>query len=130
MPVSRLVALVAGVSIMAIGCAPGVSSTRFSEVAPHPADHEIRLYSTLVPECPYEELGLVSGKAKVPWTSGDAVLASVRDRARAMGGDAIVGLGQVRRVTGGTAVGESVSLDTTTELSGTVVRFTDPECRR
>lgn len=130
MPGPRLAPLVATASLLAVGCAPSVDSTRFSDMTPRPPGHEIRLYSTLVPECPYEEVGLVTGTKKVPWTSGDEVLAAIRVRAREMGGDAIVGLGQTRRVTGGTAVGESVSLDSKTELSGTVVRFTEPECRR
>lgn len=130
MPGSTLYTIVAGVSIMAVGCAPAVQSARFGEFSPRPSDHEVRLYSTKVPECPYEEVALVTGKARTPWTSTDRVLAAVRSRALELGGDAIVGLGQVRRVTGGTAVGESVSLDTTTDLSGTVVRFTDPDCRQ
>jgi hypothetical protein len=130
MRVSRLSPLIAGVSLVVTGCAPSVQATRFSQLPPRPTDQEVLLYSTKIPECPYDEIGLVSGKPRTPWTSGDRVLAAVRARALELGGDAIVGLGQVRRVTGGTAVGESVSLDTTTDLTGTIVRFTDPDCRR
>jgi hypothetical protein len=113
---------------MAWGCAPSISATRFGDFAARPADHEVRLYSTRLPACGYEEVGLISGKRRTPWTSGEEVLAAMRRRAREVGGDAIVGLGTVAHP-GGVAPGESVSSDATGGLSGVVIRFTDPDCR-
>jgi hypothetical protein len=119
--------LIAGASALFLACAgrPHVRSVPFGSFPSQPPDHEVSLYSTKMPECPYEEVGLVSGERRGLGASDEQVLAAVIRQARKMGGDAIVGIGQVRHVSGG---GQSVSVDTM-PLSGTVVRFTDPHCR-
>jgi hypothetical protein len=112
------------------GCGPAIQSANFSTPAPEPTTAEILLYSTKLPECPYEEVGLISGRSRVFWTSQEAVLAHMRERAREMGGDAIVGLGTSEVVTGGTHVAGTVNVNSANRMAGTVVRFTDPDCRR
>ncbi len=45
-----------------------------------------------------------------------------------MGGEAIVGIGQMQSVGGGTVINGSVTIETRDGLAGTVIRFTDPAC--
>lgn len=121
--------LLTGVSILTAGCGPAIQSTRFRDTVPEPTTGEILLYSLKLPECPYDELGLISGKRRGFLTSLDDVLERMRERVREMGGHAIVGLGASEVVTGASGVGQAVTVDTTDRLAGTVIRFTDPDCR-
>jgi hypothetical protein len=112
-------------------CVTAVSSAPFVSRAPNPADHEIRLYSTRLPTCPYEDIGLVHAKRRdlgVARTSLESAVDAVRRRAREMGGDAVVALGRTQTVDGGTVVGNTVSLGVAEGLAGTVIRFTDASC--
>ncbi|HEX7118409.1 MAG TPA: hypothetical protein VF212_06455 [Longimicrobiales bacterium] len=119
-----------GIGSLLLACGPAVRSTPFGDFPPRPAGEEIRLYSTKLPECPYEEIGLISATRKDPWTPMEEVLAALLERVRQMGGQAVVGLGEVQRVGSGTVVGQAVSLDRESALSGTVIRFTEPDCQR
>jgi hypothetical protein len=112
------------------GCGPSIQSTRFMAARPEPTSGEILLYSTKLPECPYDEVGLISGKRRNFWVSMEDVLEEMKVRAREMGGHAIVGIGSGEVVTGATQSGNAVSLDTTELLTGTVVRFPEAQCRR
>ena len=109
---------------------PQIQSARFGDPEPAATTVEILIFSSKQPECEYEEIGLVSGRQRGFWTTLENVLEKMRERAREMGGHAIVGLGTSEVVTGGTETAGSVSLNTTGRLAGTVVRFTDPSCRR
>jgi hypothetical protein len=115
--------------VMTTACAPQVRSVRFDGAAePRPDTHPIRIYSSRVPDCPYEEMGLVRAREAPAaiGTSMEALLEAMRVRARRMGGDAIVGIAQAGTPDGSPASG--VSLNASDGLSGTVVRFTDPAC--
>ncbi len=114
--------------LLLTACGPAISSALFKQAAPLPPDSEVRLYSTKAPSCPYEEIGVVKGRRRAPASLQD-VLTAMKRRAREMGGDGIVGLGQGRTVTGATVVGDVASLDVSDGLAGTVIRFTDPSCR-
>ena len=116
---------------MLIGCAPSVDTVRLSPVRypPRPADFRIRMYSTERPRCPFEELGTVRSRKPGFWVSMEDVAESVRDVAREMGGDAIIGVTNATQLNGGTVIGSTVSIDTDPVLSGTVVRFKDDDCR-
>ncbi|HEY0811616.1 MAG TPA: hypothetical protein VGD49_15705 [Longimicrobiales bacterium] len=50
---------------------------------------------------------------------------AMRERAREMGGNAIVGVGLAARVEGSS---DSINLDR--DVSGTVIRFQQPDCMR
>ena len=121
---SSALILVAGAAVAVSACSPAVRSGRFVPAPPNPPDHEIRIYSTKLPACAYEELGLVSAKARHIWNSMEDLLAAARQRAREMGGDAIVSVREVPEVTGH---GESIS--TKDSVTGTVIRFKDPGCK-
>lgn len=116
--------LVAGAAIAVSACSPAVRSGRFVPAPPNPPDHEIQLYSTKLPRCAYQELGLVSAKARHFWNTMEDLLAAARHRAREMGGDAIVSVREMGEVT---AIGESVS--TKDSVTGTVIRFKEPGCK-
>jgi hypothetical protein len=106
----------------AAACAPSVHSARFVEAAPVAPDHEIRLFSTRAPTCPYDEIGLVVVRPASGFTSLQSMLDHMKQRAREMGGDAIVALTPQQ---GADAGGEAGSRTT---LSGTVVRLRGRDC--
>jgi hypothetical protein len=117
---ARRVALWACV-LLGSACGPAISSAHFVRRAPRPPDHPILIYSSKLPTCPYEEIGIINGKQGD--SSLESTLNAVRKRAREMGGDAVVGLSQTQTVSGGTYVSTSEG------LAVTVVRFTDEACR-
>jgi hypothetical protein len=57
------------------------------------------------------------------------VAESVRQAARELGGDAIIGVTNAEQISGGTVIGPTVTVDTEPVLSGTVIRFRDDDCR-
>lgn len=110
-----------------VGCSPSVQSMLFVSPAPppKPAGYPIRIYSETKPECPFEEIGRVTSRKPGTLVSMDKVTESLRERARKMGGDAIIGLGERPSVVESTVVSEDVPV-----FSGTVVRFKDPNCTK
>ncbi|MBB4637403.1 hypothetical protein [Longimicrobium terrae] len=119
-------ALILAGSVLALAaCTPTVESASFAAgMAPRPADAPIVIYQQNRPTCAFTEVGWVSGTKTLSATTPDEVLAAMRERARAMGGDAIVGL-----VSGGESltVGNEV-VQSSALFKGTVVRFNDPGC--
>jgi hypothetical protein len=109
------------------GCGPAVQSMLFVSPAPtpKPPGYPIRIYSETRPECPFEEIGRVSSRKRGTLVSMDKVTESLRERARKMGGDAIIGLGERPSI-----VESTVAADDVPVFSGTVVRFEDPNCTR
>jgi hypothetical protein len=87
------------------------------------------MYSTERPRCPFEEIGTVRSRKPGFWVSMEDVAESVRDVARELGGDAIIGVTNATQLNGGTVIGSTVTIDTDPVLSGTVIRFKDDECR-
>lgn len=128
---SRVVmpAIVLGVLVAA--CAPSVDTVRLSPVAypPRPADFRIRMYSTDRPRCPFEEIGTVRSRKPGFWVSMEDVAESLRDVAREMGGDAVIGLTNANQISGGTVTGGVVTVDSDPVLSGTIIRFREQDCR-
>ena len=128
---NRRLAMAALLVPMLIGCAPSVDTVLLSPVRypARPHDFRIRMYSTQRPRCPFEEIGTVRSRKPGFWVSMEDVAESVRDVAREMGGDAIIGVTNATQLNGGTVIGSTVSIDTDPVLSGTVVRFKDDDCR-
>lgn len=115
-----------GVALGLIGCGPAVRSTPFETFPPRPAEHPIAIYSTKTPECAYEEVGLVSARRRYALViSMSDVLEALKERARAMGGDAVMGVSEGAEVAGS---GEDVT--SAPVLSGTVIRFREEDCTR
>jgi hypothetical protein len=121
---------VAACPVLLAACGVAVESAPFKSLPPRPADHEIVLFSTKLPSCPYEEIGVVNATRRDSYTRYEALLDALKARAREMGGDAIVGLGQQQAVSGGTVIGSTVSIGSSDVLAGTVIRFTESGCTR
>jgi hypothetical protein len=112
------------------GCSPAVRSTAFIALPPQPPSHPIRIFQSTQPECPFEEVGLVSSRQRNKLISMDEVLAALREKAREMGGDAVIGLSEANESQGARRTGQAVVVDRDPVLSGTVIRFTDRQCLR
>lgn len=110
------------VAFLCVACAPRVRTTMIGQpTAPNPDQSEILVFSARIPECPFEEIALISarmGEFEKPGLGMDGLLAALKDRARELGGHAVVGLTDHPRTK---AEGPS--------LSGTAVRFTSSECQ-
>ena len=77
-------------------------------------------FSTQAPKCPYRELAIVTAYERELFGDLDAALEALKDRSRAIGADAIVGVHLVNR--GGDSTRQG--------YSGTAVRFNDETCVR
>jgi hypothetical protein len=73
----------------------------------------IPIYSVAKPDCPFDEIAVVSAEG----TTSDEALAALRKNVRAVGGQAILGYTQLDR--GSTSV-----------RTGTAVRFQSPGCAK
>ena len=118
--------------LTSIGCGPAVQSVNFTSppLPPRPSDYPIRFYGETRPECPYQEIGSVSSRKRSKLVSMEKVVEGLRERARKMGGDAIIGIGESTETRGATIVGSAVVANTDKVLSGTVIRFNSRSCTR
>lgn len=110
--------------VLLVGCSPAIQASRFETFPPRPPDYPIKLYAEERPNCPYTEVGTLRVTKRHSWVSMDDVTKAFRDKAREMGGDAVVGVAQVggERTNTGTKV--------RTALVGTVIRFKKPDCEK
>ena len=120
---------VVALAMMVAGCAPHIQSARLTDRYFQPDGGEITVFSTKRPECPYDEIALITGGRRSSWNSLDDILAAMRVRARELGGDAIVGLGSGEELEGSGGDGV-VNLSSEIRLKGTVARFSDRNCRK
>jgi hypothetical protein len=100
-------------------CAPSVSTRVYGNHYSARADTaEVQLYSVGLPDCPFEEIALVSVHLKYRvWGSPEGhAFTLIRARARELGGHAVVGLREVQA---------KPNTGLTDGVQGTVVRFTD-----
>ncbi len=107
--------------IIVLACAPKTRTIMLgAERTPDTDPTEILVYSSKVPECPFEEIALVTAvQGEFDYRGGlEAALEALKQKAHALGGHAIVGLEDRPKTK---AEGPS--------LSGTVVRFTSDDCR-
>lgn len=96
-------------------CAPRLRTTLIGEPSsPDPERPAILVYSARVPDCPFEEIALVSATTQMPLTAMDDLLATLKERAWQLGGHAVVGLREGPR-----------TKEEGPSLSATVVRFTN-----
>lgn len=123
-------ALLASCLTLSAGCSPVVRSATFLEVPPRAPDEPVRLYGETRPDCSYEEVGTVQVTKRNVFVSMEEVTEALRDQARAMGGDAVIGVTQLGGESAtGTAGGDVVAVGVKPALSGTVIRFTQEDCR-
>jgi hypothetical protein len=111
-------------AILTTACAPHIESAQFN-AAPAPTRvQDVRVYTTKVPDCDYDEVGIVSGPATDLFTSLQKIVDAMRTRAAAMGGDALVNLRLAAPVT--TEAVPGTSAPGKPGYLATVVRFTTP----
>ena len=109
------VLLTAGLS----ACGPVVRTTMLGPLFPPQAvDAPVQTFSAKVPECPFEELALVTGLRR-GGAGSEEVLEAMKERVRLMGGHAMVGLQELHKT-------ESHG----SGYTATAIHFTEPECRR
>lgn len=126
--------LVLALSVAAAACAPSVQSASYTTLPePRVAGEGMRIYEHTRPDCPFEELGRVTGWRRLPTHTPDDVAKAMRRRASEMGGDAIIAFGERQEGPSGVIVPISEnasigSISSGTVFLGTVVRFTDPSC--
>jgi len=121
-------ALIVVLSCCISACAAQVSSTRLgtmSDFAPTPDSVNIPIYATTVPTCAYDEVASISAEIAMTRGADERVTESLRQRARALGGQTIIAYRQDTRdlvVSRGQAV---------TELrrNGIAIRFRSQDCQ-
>ncbi|MBW3571141.1 MAG: hypothetical protein KY467_08545 [Gemmatimonadetes bacterium] len=123
--------------LAAAACGPQVRSAAYLP-PPEPRAQgdaaEMRIYEHTRPECAFQEIGRVTGRATLPTHSSDEIVNAMRRRARKMGGDAIIAFGERQQDAGSVAVPMSEHTVLTTDIGsssyyvGTVIRFTGPAC--
>jgi len=113
-----------------------VDSATFADRDPRPADAEVRVFRSQQPACRFEEVGMVTWTPMTGLASLDDGVRAMRERAREMGGDAIIDFTYGVHSTGtSTSVsGDSSSVQATSSVvteeraSGTVVRYLEDGC--
>ncbi|CAN5694054.1 hypothetical protein BH23GEM7_BH23GEM7_30290 [soil metagenome] len=102
------------------GCSATVTAIPLGEPStPRPRGAEIRIYSVKTPDCPYEEISLLTAyRHPMLGVTTSRALEALKRRTRQLGGDAIVGLTTV-----------SPTEHTADGIKGTAIRFTDASCR-
>ena len=98
-------------------CGPKVKSQVRVQLDPLPSDHEVKVFSSELPQCPYEEVGIIASED----------MTKTLNRAREMGADGVIG----------TVLAEDGRPAANTSICGTpncvhyntvAIRFTDPAC--
>jgi len=100
-----------------IACAPVVTVTPLGAertYSPTPDSVKVPLYSVAKPECPYDEIAAISAQG----STTSKVLPALRSKARALGGEAIIGYTRSRHESG-----DDVE-------SGTAIHFRSRDCAR
>lgn len=109
------------------GCSAAVRSTSFQSYAPNPENHPIKAYRLKMPQCEFEEIGIVNSRQRNKLISMNEVMESLLSEARRMGGDAIVGLNESNPIHN---ISAEYGVDRDPVLSGTVIKFTDQSCKK
>lgn len=121
----------AGILLLGLaGCTPAVASVRSTTLnpwlPPRAPDAEVHLFSTQAPECPYDEIALLTGYydrtgriARYSVSDAEA-LAAMKVKARQMGGNAIAGLTD----------SDPSDHGPKRAIKGTVIHFHNESCQR
>jgi len=101
-------------ALIGLGCV----STTVARLSPvkyesRSTDAPIALYSSQLPACAFTELAIVRSRRETWMASTDAAVDALRNKARKLGGDAVVRL----------------AFSDDGEVTGTVIRFERDECK-
>jgi len=111
--------------LFVLSCSPATRSTKFQSYEPTSQSQDIKIMRTKIPVCDYEEVGIVNARKRNVFVSMEEVIESLKDEARKMGGDALIGLSEDNQIV---MVTEHGVVARKTVLTGTVIRFTDRGC--
>ena len=125
----RFTLLAIPLTVVLTACGPAVSSGRFGEMPLPPTTGDVQLFSSKMPSCAYDEVGLVHVRRRHGFTDLQQLVDAMKERARVMGGHAVVGVALAPKVEGTISI-EGADVSTDEGLRGTVVRFKDPSCRQ
>lgn len=109
------------------GCTPAIRSTAFVQLLPKSKDAPIKIFRYKTPRCDFEEVGIVNSRQRNKFISMSEVMSSLLTEARKLGGDAIMGLNETNPIHN---VSSEYGVDRDPVLSGTVIKFTDENCKR
>lgn len=112
------------IAISACHSPPSVTTTPLGAEKSYPATPDsvpIVLYTVTKPECPYEEIAALTAEGDEG--SETAIVAALRQKARQLGGHAIIGYTQAKRSSSKQVLDISVR-------SGTAVRFRSADCMK
>ena len=107
--------------LLGAACSPVVRSTSLGTTyPPRPPESQLLTFSVRTPECGFEEIGLITVEKEnsLNFIKVDDPLLALKERARRMGGDAVIGLTQLPSTDGFYG-----------GLRATVIRFTEDSCR-
>jgi hypothetical protein len=97
-------------------CGPKVKSQVMVQLDPLPSDHEVKVFASDLPRCPYEEVGLIAAND----------MKRTLNRARDMGADGVIGT-----VLAQEAKSDAVAICGTpncVQYNTVAIRFTNPSC--
>lgn len=119
-------------SFLIFGCSPAVNKVYLlsDKLPPKPKNHPIKIFQNKLPECPFEEVGYVTSRQRNKLISMESVMESVRDAAREMGGDAVMNLTWGEQNMGGVVSNNAIVIDHDPVLSGTIIRWTEENCKK
>lgn len=95
------------VVVMGACISPNVTVTPVGAERTYPPTADsvvVPIYSVAMPECPFDEIAVISAEGH----SSDETLAALRKQARAVGGQAILGYSQVDRGSGSVRAGTAI----------------------
>jgi hypothetical protein len=113
-------------------CSPSVNRIYLlpERLPPKPVAYPISLYLDKEPECPYQEIGVVTSRQRNKFISMDAVMESIRKEARKMGGDAVIRVSFGDKPMGAVVPGRVVVVDYDPVVNGTVIRWIQQDCTK
>jgi hypothetical protein len=109
------------VALLLASCGANLRQTMIGEPAPPEGTvDDVAVFSAREPSCPFDEIAIVSARKELFPLSGDELLSALKARAWELGAHAVVGLREI----------PAQSDEDGSSLTGTAIRFTDPDCRR
>ena len=110
-------------------CGPIIQYTTIMDtpIAERPVDAKIRVYTTKVPRCQYEEVGTVRASNGLVFGGASTYVKAMKKKAREVGGDAIL-LGRVESLSELELELAELEEDDVQIQKGIIIRFIDRGC--
>ncbi len=119
------------VILLSSNCGPVIKVTKLSSgvLPPKAQNAPVKVYMTNAPGCPYEEIAIVNTSEGAFAGGMDTFVESMKVKARALGGDALI-LGKLgTQTTGYVAVAPNIlAAAEGNTLTGVIIRFLQQDC--